>query len=74
MSVYDAYYEGDQTLALVTRKFRDAYGALFQDLTDNYMQLVVEAPAERLRVQGFRFGNDQDADTDAWRIWQAQRP
>jgi hypothetical protein len=70
MSVYDAYYEGDQALALVTRKFRDAYGALFQDLTDNYMQLVVEAPAERLRVQGFRFGNDQDADTDAWRIWQ----
>lgn len=71
LRVFDAYYEGDQTLAFVTRKFRDAYGSLFQELTDNYMQLVVEAPAERLRVQGFRYGGEQDADQDAWRIWQA---
>jgi len=70
LSVFDAYYEGDQVLAFVTRKFRDAYGGLFKELTDNYMPLVVDATAERLRVQGFRFGG-QDADTEAWRIWQA---
>jgi hypothetical protein len=68
---YDAYYEGDQQLAFMTRKFRDAYGGLFQHLTDNYMPLVVDAAAERLRVQGFRFGSEQDADDDAWQIWQA---
>jgi hypothetical protein len=70
-SVYDAYVEGDQTLAFMTRKFRDAYGGLFQHLTDNYMPLVVDSAAERLRVQGFRFGTEQDADDDAWQIWQA---
>jgi hypothetical protein len=71
MSVYDAYYEGDHRLAFVTNKFRLAFGNLFRDLTDNYMPLVVDSAAERLRVQGFRFGDSEDADKDAWRIWQA---
>lgn len=69
--VFDAYYEGDQRLAFMTRKFRDAYGGLFRELTDNYMPLVVDSAAERLRVQGFRFGSEQDADNEAWQIWQA---
>jgi hypothetical protein len=69
LSVYDAYYEGDHQLSYVTRKFREAYGSLFRALTDNWMPLVVNASVERLRVQGFRFGQ-QDADDDAWAIWQ----
>lgn len=71
LRVFDAYYEGDQELAYATRKFRDAYGGFFKALTDNYMPLVVDAAAERLKVQGFRFGPDEDADRDAWSIWQA---
>ena len=69
LKVYDAYYEGDQELAIATRRFRDAYGGLFSELCDNWMQIVVDSPVERLRVQGFRFG-EQDADDDAWDIWQ----
>ena len=71
LQVYDAYYEGDQTLAFVTRRFRETYGSFFQALCDNYMPLVVDSAAERLKVQGFRFGDSQDADDDAWEIWQA---
>ncbi len=72
--VYDAYYEGNHRLAswLTTTQaaFRGTVlGRLLRDLTDNYMTLVVDAPAERCRVQGFRFGDD--ADDEAWRIWQA---
>src|SRR4051812_13223402 len=70
MQVFDAYYNGDQALAFITRKYRDAYGSFFRGLTDNWMPIVVDASAERLRVQGFRFDN-QDADDDAWAIWQA---
>jgi hypothetical protein len=70
LRVYDAYYEGDQILAYATQKFRDAYGGLFKALCDNWMPLVVDSSAERLRVQGFRFGG-QDADDEAWDIWQA---
>jgi hypothetical protein len=71
LQVYDAYYMGDHQLAFATRKFRDAYGHLFQTLTDNWMPIVVDSSVERLRVQGFRFGKNQQADEDAWDIWQA---
>lgn len=71
LRIYDAYYEGDQMLAYATQKFRDTYGGLFRELADNWMPIVVDSSAERLKVQGFRFGPDQDADDDAWEIWQA---
>lgn len=38
--------------------------------TTNLTGLVVEATAERMEVEGFRFGDDPDSDKDAWRIWQ----
>jgi hypothetical protein len=68
---YDDYYEGNQTLAYITERARRLYGGLFADLSDNWCQIVVDAPVERLHVQGFRFGNDQEADEEAWAIWQA---
>lgn len=82
LRVFDAYYNGDQPLAFITRKYRDAYGGFFKGLTDNWMPIVVDSSAERLRVQGFRFtdtgpGGENDlaqgenADKDAWNIWQA---
>jgi hypothetical protein len=71
MHVYDAYYEGDQRLRYATQKFADVYGGLFRALADNWCQIVVDSSVERLRVQGFRFGDQQSADKDAWDIWQA---
>lgn len=75
-SVYDAYYEGDHQfsswLRSVQRMFTGTVlGNLLNGLTNNYMALVVDSAAERLRVQGFRFGDSEDADKDAWSIWQA---
>ena len=43
---------------------------MFSDFSDNWMALIVDSSVERLRVQGFRFGDSQDADQDAWEIWQ----
>ena len=71
LQVFDAYYEGDHALAFATRKFREVYGSLFRALTDNWMPIVVDSSVERLRVQGIRFGSNQQADSDAWAIWQA---
>lgn len=54
------------TTAEQSRKF-----ALLAGLsTTNLTGLVVEATAERMEVEGFRFGDDPDSDKDAWRIWQ----
>lgn len=70
MAVFDAYYEGDHRLAFATEKFREAFAGLFASVADNWCPIVVDSSAERLKVQGFRFGNDQAADDDAWAIWQ----
>lgn len=75
-SVYDSYYEGDHRFSLWLRSVQRAFqgtvlGNLLNGLTDNYMPLVVDSVAERLRVQGFRFSGQSDADDEAWDIWQA---
>ena len=65
-----AYYEGDHPLPRAPKAARDAYKRLLRQSRTNWVQLVVDAVAERLAVVGFRFG-DQAGDADAWRIWQA---
>lgn len=68
---YEKYYNGEHQLLFATLKFRQAFGWLFQALADNWCELIVDAPIERLFIEGFRFGAGQPADDDAWEIWQA---
>ncbi|MER7922189.1 phage portal protein [Streptomyces sp. NPDC096057] len=41
-----------------------------RDARTNWTSLVIDSPAERLGVEGFRFGDKSAADDDANRIWQ----
>jgi hypothetical protein len=70
MGVFDAYYEGDHRLAFATARFREAFGVLFASIADNWCPLVVDSTAERLEVQGFRFGKQPGANDRAWELWQ----
>lgn len=63
------YYCGNHRMTYTTAQFRETFGALFSAFADNWCDLVVDASAERLRVEGFRFG-DTPADDAAWEIWQ----
>src|SRR4051812_11185854 len=68
---YGDYYDGRHKLRFVTAKWMEAFGAMFgSGIADNWCQIVVDAAVERLVVEGFRFGG-QDADAEAWKIWQA---
>src|SRR5262245_2433231 len=69
--VYEAYYNGDHPLQFATSKFKEAFGNLFSAFADNWCPIVVDAPVERLRIIGFRQRGQETADTDAWKIWQA---
>jgi hypothetical protein len=40
-------------------------------MADNWCDLVVDAAAERMEVEGFRFGSDLGADDAAWQLWGA---
>lgn len=69
---YDAYYRNEHEPAVYsTVRWRRQFGQLLAELNDNWCELVVDAPAERMKVEGFRFGSgDEGADKDAWDIWQ----
>lgn len=71
IQLFEDYYDGRHRLAFATLKFRQSFGYLFRALADNWCEIVVDAPVERLFVEGFRFGSDKPADTGAWDIWQA---
>jgi hypothetical protein len=66
----DSYYRGEHKLLFATAKFREVFGILFASFSDNWCDLVVDASAERLKIEGFRFGSDGAADGDAWEIFQ----
>lgn len=64
------YYCGEHPLPWIAPQARDEFRRMVRMTRSNYMGLVVDATAERLNVEGFRFG-DAEADDDTWRIWQA---
>lgn len=67
---YEDYYEGRHKLTFASSQFRQEFGQMLAAIADNWIPLVIQASVERLRPQGFLFGEDQKGDQDAWRIWQ----
>lgn len=51
-AISERYYRGDHRLLFATEKFRNAFGSLFQALSDNLCRTVVEALADRLQLRG----------------------
>lgn len=77
VQLYERYYAGNHPLPSPPRSMgsgwneaRRAYRSLSQMGITNYVKLVADAPAERLRVTGFRFGEQTEGDDDVWAIWQ----
>lgn len=64
------WYDGEHPQMFSQERWRTAFGGLFRDFAVNYSALVVDSVAERLRVVGFRIGDQPQSDADAWRIWQ----
>lgn len=71
LKALDAYYRGEHPLPLAPKRAQEAFRRLMHRSRSNWMALVVDAVAERLGVEGFRYGRDETGDRQAWRIWQA---
>lgn len=71
LDFYNSYYTGDHPLPWLAEQAREEFRRILRMTRSNYMGLVCDATGERLSVEGFRFGRDASADTDTWRIWQA---
>lgn len=79
MNLWWRYHIGDHPPPEMPEKIRDkllpTYRALQRRSRVNFMRMVVEAYADRMRPVGFWLGSDSDAPRDelSWRIWQASR-
>jgi hypothetical protein len=66
---YQDYYDGEADVpVLMNTAERQTFRRFLRESGANWAELVVNAVAERLGVEGFRFGAGSDA---AWLIWQA---
>jgi hypothetical protein len=77
IATYERYYDGDHPLPSPPRTMgsgfaeaKRAFRSLSQMGVTNYVKLVADAPADRLRITGFRFGEQAEGDKDAWALWQ----
>jgi hypothetical protein len=79
---FDDYYSGKQGRRILSTSYRVLFEEVLGAYAENFCGIVVDAIAQRLEVQGFRFppadtarvrtprDPGMEADRDAWRIWQ----
>ena len=66
--MYDAYYYGEHPLGFSTDKWKQAFGTTFEDFSDNWCQVVVDALGQRLEIIGWE-SEDNAAQKLAEEIW-----
>ena len=66
----NGYYRGQQPLKYASDEFRRYHGDRYKGFADNWVQVVSDAPVERLTVVGVHPANAVDADEESWRVWQ----
>lgn len=64
------YYRGEQPLKFASDQFRKFHGNRYKGFADNWVQIVADAPVERLTVNGVMPAGATSADADSWRVWQ----
>lgn len=64
------YYRGKQPLHYASDQFIKYHGERYTDFSDNWVQVVGDAPPERLTLTGIKALGEEDADKDLWRVWQ----
>lgn len=70
----DLYYAGKQPgHHFMAPEVRASLGNRLPPMILNWPRLVVSAVEERLDLAGFRLSQDEPADRELWRIWQANR-
>ncbi len=60
--LYRRYYDGRHDMRYVTSKFREKFGALFDDMSDNMCPIVVDTISSRLIMDSIAGKGDEKAD------------
>ncbi|MCP3758204.1 phage portal protein [Streptomyces sp. TBY4] len=67
---HNDYYRGKHPLKFASEEFAKFHGERYADFSDNWVQVVADAPVERLTVTGFQASGEVSADKELWRVWQ----
>lgn len=70
---YTRYLNGDTRLEFATEKYRRAFGGIFKRFGYNRCAAVVSAHSERLFIERFEAGADEQRDQAIQAIWDANR-
>lgn len=70
---YDRYFAGQHPLAFDSEPYRESFGKQLASFSDNWCELVIEAPVERLQVLGFRFTATSSPDLETRILWLRRR-
>jgi hypothetical protein len=73
LEALDLYMKGEPPIGLGNQVMRDVWRDFCRKSRTNFAELVVEAPRERMGLQGFRTAAQSDdvGDGSAWAIWKA---
>jgi hypothetical protein len=71
LGVLDAYMEGRQPAAFMSKKSQEALSGKLRILSVNFPKLLVTSIAERMNVIGFQAAGETKADEELRRIWNA---
>src|SRR5688572_28663052 len=66
---YENYYVGEHKLAFSTDRWKEVFENEFEEFADNWCQVVVDTPVQRLEITGFRSDENSDDATLAETIW-----
>lgn len=66
------YFRGEQPLAYASEEWKAFHKGRFGNFSDNWCGVVANSPSERLKVNGFRLGDDVETiSTDEQRLMRA---
>jgi len=69
----DRYYRGDQPLNYIHQDIRRTLGNRLAPVVMNWPRVIVDAPEQRLDVEGFRAPSRPTMERELWRIWQSNQ-
>jgi hypothetical protein len=62
-------YRGDFDLKFASEDFRKYFDTRYAGFSDNWTQVVADAPHERLEIIGLRHGDGTESDGELWNTW-----
>lgn len=62
-------YRGDFDLKFASEDFRKYFRQRYAGFSDNWTQVVADAPHERLEIIGLRHGDGTESDGELWNSW-----